>query len=82
MIISSIPVPSHGLTVKHGGLDLLAEALLEPGDDVWDLGGVVLLVPAEDVHGAVLMQVNLGPLTVVLPLAREAAVLEPEESFT
>ena len=55
--------------------------LLIPGNNVWILGGVVLLVPTVDVDLSILQQVNLGPLTVILPLTGELASLEPASNI-
>ena len=55
--------------------------LLIPGNNVWILGGVVLLVPTVDVYLSILQQVNLGPLTVILPLTGELASLEPASNI-
>ena len=55
--------------------------LLRPGNNVWILGGVVLLVPTVDVDLSILQQVNLGPLTVILPLTGELASLEPASNI-
>jgi hypothetical protein len=50
-----------------------------PGNDIRILGGVVLLIAAVDVYLPSLQQVDLSPLTVILPLTRELALLKPKE---
>mgnify|MGYP003331333893 CR=1 FL=1 len=74
-----LAIPSNSFAIEHCRLYSLRQAALQPGDDVRELGGVVLLVPTEDVHPSILVQVDLSALTIVLPLAGEPAVFEPSE---
>jgi hypothetical protein len=55
-----------------------------PSNDIRIFGCVVLLIAAVDVYLPALQQVDLSPLTVILPLARELALLKPKDnkSFT
>merc|ERR1712223_1425163 len=74
-----LPIPGHSLTIQHRRLEALSQAGLEASNDVGELGSVVLLVAAEDVHLPILVQVDLGSLPIVLPLTGEPAVLKPGE---
>jgi hypothetical protein len=53
--------------------------LYTPGNDIRIFGCVVLLIAAVDVDLPSLQQVDLSPLTVILPLTRELALLKPKE---
>merc|ERR1712223_2368195 len=74
-----LPIPGHSLTIQHRRLEALSQAGLEASNDVGELGSVVLLVAAEDVHLPILVQGDLGSLPIVLPLTGEPAVLKPGE---
>ena len=54
--------------------------LYTPGNDIRIFGCVVLLIAAVDVDLPSLQQVDLSPLTVILPLTRELALLKPEDN--
>jgi hypothetical protein len=54
--------------------------LYKPGNDIRIFGCVVLLIAAVDVNLPSLQQVDLSPLTVILPLTRELALLKPEDN--
>jgi hypothetical protein len=51
-----------------------------PGNNIRIFGCVVLLIAAVDVYLPALQEVNLSPLTVILPLTRELALLKPEDN--
>ena len=74
-----LPVVRHSLSVDHHALHPFFQVGRQPSDDVRELRGVILLVPGEDLDGAVLQEVDLRPLPVVLVLARKLHVRKPLE---
>ena len=68
------PVVRHRLSIDHDALHALLQVRGQRADDVRELWGVVLLVPGEDLDGAVLQQVDLRAFPVVLVLARKLDV--------
>ena len=59
--------------------DIIRQTGSEPGDNIRILCRVVLLVATVDMDRAVLLEVDLGPLAVILVLTGELGALEPRE---